>query len=503
MRWMYRVKRIDLEAGKKISVLHEKDAEALGVREQDRVKIVAGEKCEVTIVETTHTLVKRGEVGLLLDCADLIDEEEVDVVPTGRPASVESIKKKMNGGELTKGEIKELVQDIVERNLTDIELAAYVCAVYMRGMNMREVTDLTIAMAESGTIIEVDRKPVYDFHSIGGVPGNKVTLLVVPIVAAAGLTIPKTSSRAISSPCGTADIFEVLAPVSLTAQDIKRIAEEVGGTIAWGGGVNLAPADDIIIRAEYPLSLDPHAQLLASVMAKKKAVNADYVLIDIPVGREAKVEEMQRAKQYARDFIELGERLGINVECAITYGGQPVGRAIGPALEVREALSALENKNSPASLIEKATHLAGILLEMGGIRNGAEEAEAIIRSGKALRKLREIIQAQGGNPDVHSDDIDVGRYKAEIKAKTEGYVKRISNRTIGRIAREAGSPYDKGAGILLAKKEGLQVEIGETLLTIFADNKRKLERAERLAKHLHPITIEGMILERIPKYHTM
>ena len=182
-----------------------------------------------------------------------------------------------------------------------------------------------MAMVETGETIEFDRSPVFDFHSVGGVPGNKVTLIVVPIVASAGLLIPKTSSRAISSAAGTADIVETFAKVDFSAHELKHIAETVGGIMAWGGGLNLAPADDVVIKVEYPLGIDPHAQLLASVMSKKKAVGADFLLIDIPMGNGTKVPTMEMAKAYARDFIDLGERLGIKVECAITYGG-PTGR---------------------------------------------------------------------------------------------------------------------------------------------------------------------------------
>jgi len=356
---------------------------------------------------------------------------------------------------------------------------------------------------ETGETIQFDRSPVFDFHSVGGVPGNKVTLIVVPIVAAAGLLIPKTSSRAISSAAGTADVVEAFAKVDFSAHELKQIAESTGGIMAWGGGLNLAPADDVIIRVEYPLGVDPHAQLLASVMSKKKAVNADFLLVDIPMGNGTKVPTMDMAKAYARDFIELGERLGIKVECAITYGGQPVGRAIGPALEAREAIQVLEGSKTPNSVVEKALGLSGILLEMGGIPKGEERAREILASGKALEKFREIVAAQGGNPNIRSDDLVPGRLTFDVLAKKSGYVNAINNKQLVKIARASGAPKDKGAGVYIHKKEGSKVDAGEALLTIHSENDAKLQEAIGLSRKLEPITTEGMVLARLPGFRNV
>jgi len=498
-----RAKYIDMDAGEFTAVLHYNDCMEIGVREQDRVKI-KHEKSEITaILQTTDTVVRQGEVGILGQAFHTMNVkagEEVEVIFTPRPVSVEHIRRKMDGGELTPEEIREIVTDIVNRNLSTVELAAYVTSLYINGMNLRETADLTRAMVESGETIEFDRSPVFDFHSVGGCPGNKVTLLVVPIVAAAGLLIPKTSSRAISSAAGTADIVEVFAEVSFDSKQLKSMAERIGGTMAWGGAMNLAPADDLIIRVEYPLGIDPHPQLLASVMSKKKAVGADFLVIDIPMGEGTKVESLEEAKNYARDFIDLGELLGIRVECAITYGGQPVGRAVGPALEAKEALRLLEGADHPSSVITKSTGLAGMLLEMGGITPGEQRAEEILRSGKALEKFKEIVEAQGGNPDISSEDIEVGQFQQEIISTTCGYVNGISNKAIVRIARQAGAPKDKGAGLIIHKKRGNRVERGEALCTIYAENQAKLDRAASMARSVQPFKIEGMVLAKLPSY---
>ncbi len=498
-------KKIDLEAGENTVILNKREAESLGLRSQSRVKVIKDNESAVAIVETSLTLVEEDEIGVLHRVSGRINANTGDVlkvVPTKRPESIDHIREKLEGKELSEHAIKEIISDITERRLSDIELSAYVSGVYANGMNLRETKDLTLAMIETGETIEFDKHPIFDHHSIGGVPGNKITLLIVPIVAAAGLMIPKTSSRAISSAGGTADIFEVLADVTLSLNEIKKITEEIGGTIAWGGGVNLAPSDDLIIRAEYPLRIDPYSQVLASVLSKKKATGAEYLVMDIPVGPDTKVKDLDKGRRYARDFVTLGEEIGINVRCALSYGGQPIGRTVGPAIEAKEALQALEGKEVPTSLIEKSLEIAGMILEFGGIgeKNGKDKARSILESGKALDKMKEIIENQRGDPDITSDTVPVGGHTAHIYAKEEGYVGTVNNHTIIEIVRCAGGPYHKGAGIYLKKKRGDKVEKGEILMTIYSENTGKLEEAVKLAKHSAPMSIEGMILEKHPNY---
>ncbi|QLH75094.1 MAG: AMP phosphorylase [Methanomassiliicoccales archaeon] len=497
---------IDVDTGEITALLQDDDCANLGLREKDRVKIFHEGNTVVAIVSTTDSYVKKGEIGLMGAAFKMIGPEEgevIEVVPAPRPESVEYIKKKMEGLELTKEEIFTLVHDISSRSLSSIELAAYVTSMQINGMNIRETADLTMAMVETGETIKFDKGPVLDFHSVGGCPGNKITLLIVPIVAAAGYLIPKTSSRAISSAAGTADIVEVFANVDLDSRSLKRIAEKTNGVMAWGGSLNLAPADDVIIKAEYPLGIDPHAQLLASVMSKKKAVNADYLLIDIPMGEGTKVPTMENARQYAHDFIELGDKLGIRVEAAITYGGQPVGRAIGPALEAREAISILEGAKNPNSVIEKTVALSGMLLDMVNGRGGEERARTMLESGKALAKFREIVAAQGGDPDISSEDIEVGGFQVDVLARKSGYLNKIKNKDLVKIARAAGSPRDKGAGLVINKKVGMKVDEGEKLFTIYSENEVKLQDALSLAQKLEPMIIEGMVLAKMPSYAKM
>ncbi len=500
-----KVKRIDVEVGNYEIVLNEEDAKELGLHPQDRAKVGRLGHLVTGIVSLSQSMIKPGEVGMFVEIAEKLgvkNGDSVRITPTMRPQSVDYIKKKIFGEKLTKDEVYSIIRDISEDNLSLIELTSYVTAIQIRGMDMDETEWTTMAMVESGDTLDFEYT-VFDVHSIGGVPGNKYAPIAVPIAASLGLKIPKTSSRAISSAAGTADLMEVLTHVDLKISDIKRIVDEVGATLAWGGAVNLAPADDKIVHVEYPLGIDPHSQVLASVMAKKKAVGADFMVLDIPMGPETKVPDEKTARKYAMDFIELGSRLGITVEAAVTYGGQPVGRAIGPALEAKEAMIALEGKPVSTSLLEKATDIAGMLLELGNIAErgqGKDMAREALKAGKAREKFLEIINAQGSRGIEKSDDVPVGRYVEDIHSPEEGYISIVSNKALVRIARTAGAPKDKGAGILLNKKKSDKVEKGEVLYRIYADSKAKLEEAVKIAKMLKPLQIEGMLLERIPSY---
>lgn len=496
-----KVQPLQIKTGKYKVVLNTEDAKEIGVRGGDRVQLK--DHSYLTGIVEIGDMIPKGTVGVYQECCEKLGEVcplTIDIVPTSKPISIEFIKKFMDHQKLDQEEIAQIVQDIVRDNLSDVEMAAFVTSSYIHGMSIDEVEWLTRSMIETGEKIEFETHPIVDKHSIGGVPGNKISLLVVPIIAANGLLIPKTSSRAITGAAGTADLMEVLAPVEFSADEIKAITEKVGGIIAWGGATNIAPADDKLIRAEYPLSIDPRCQLLASILAKKGAVGADSVVIDIPTGIGTKVPSMQEGRKLARDLIDLGERLGMNVECAMTYGASPVGRTVGPAIEVREAMKVLETMQGPNSLIEKSTALAGILLEMGGIAlkgHGKELAMETLRSGKALNKMKEIVEAQGGNPDIVHTDIKPGEHRADLASPADGYVIEFDNKRIVEIARLAGAPIDKGGGVWIHKKKGEMVKKGEPLITIFADKSWKLTNALKNAEKDYPIIVEGMMLERI------
>jgi AMP phosphorylase len=496
-----KVRLYEIEAGKPIVVLNDEDVKDMGIHVSDRIKIQKDGNSVTAIVDTTTSFVNAGEVGIFEEVKESLnvkDGDFVEVHATSRPKTIEFIKKKISGEVLHGHEIRAIIQDIVDNNLSDIELSALVTATYINGYSMDEVVALTSAMVESGEYHNFGDDTV-DKHCVGGVAGNRTTMILVPIIAAAGLTIPKTSSRAITSPAGTADTMEVLADVEFSIEELKEIVAKARGCIVWGGAVNLAPADDKIIRAEYALSIDPEGQVLASVMAKKKSVDADYLVIDIPVGKGSKIEDMEQANRLARKFIELGKRLDIATECLVTDGSAPIGLGIGPALEAIDVLNVLDGKG-PTDLASKAVDLAGVLLELSGkVKKGGgrKAAERILSSGKAKAKMREIIELQGGDPKVKASDIKVGDKTYVVTSEAKGRVKHIDNKLISKVARAAGAPKDNGAGVLLNVGVGDKVSVNQPLFTIYSDVEDKLREAIKLSAQLMPIRVGGVILKSV------
>ncbi|MBS7657868.1 MAG: AMP phosphorylase [Candidatus Bathyarchaeia archaeon] len=487
----FKVKEVDLDAGGKlISVLNMDDAEELGIRSLSRIKIEYNNKEVTAIANITKKVVNKGEIGIFREVKEkleVIEGETVNVSPAPLPKSLDYIKNRLKGRKLNKKEIKEIVMDVVEGRLSEVEIAAFITSLNFKCLDLEEAMNFSLAMVEAGKTLNLNKELIADKHSIGGIPGDKTTLLLVPIVASCGVTIPKSSSRAITSAAGTADRAEVLMPVNLNLNEMKEVVEKADGCIVWGGALDLSPADDIFINVEFPLSLDP--LLLPSILSKKKAVGSKFVVIDIPCGWGAKVKTVEEANQLAKDFIELGEKLGMKIRCAITYGNQPIGYSIGPALEAKEALENLMRIKKSVDLIDKVTDLAGMILNMAGFANGKNLAIKAIETGKAERKLREIIELQGGKANIKIDDIPIGCYKIDLKANEKGYVTWIDNYGLVKIARYAGAPKHKGAGVQLYKKVGDPVRKGESLLSIYAEKSSRLEEAISILKEYKIINV--------------
>jgi AMP phosphorylase len=477
--------------GKPAIFLNKLDADELGVTASGRVRVSTQASSASAIVHISTLTIQKGFAGINEEVRKILSLKEgkdVEVHIAEFPKSLQFIRQKLSGRRLLYNEVREIVRDIVDGNLNEGEIAALVTALHIEGVDLDEATSLASSMIETGRRLELAAKTIVDKHSIGGSPGDKATLLIVPIVAAAKLTIPKTSSRAITSAAGTADRAEVLMPVDLDTKEMRNVVQKAYGCMAWGGALDLAPADDIFVRTEYPLSIDP--LLLPSIMSKKKAVGTTHLVIDIPTGRGAKIKTLGEADLLARDIIELGKRLGMKSNCVVTYGEQPVGFGIGPLLEAREALGVLMNKMVVPDLVDKACHLAGTLFEMvGKSRDGYSLALDILKTGKAEKKLREIISLQGGNSDVKPDDLVPGHCQLHVRAKTSGRVLWIDNSILVEIARAAGAPKDKGSGILLKKKQGDFVKERDILFTIFAEKSQKLSRAEQVLTAQNPVGI--------------
>ena len=499
-----KVRILDLDAGgKTVVVLNMQDALELGVYSLDRVIIETESDSVTAVVNTSEKFVPPGEVAVFDEVREelsLYAGQTVRVRARGPLKSKTYIRHKIKGIELTPQEIKEIISDVVERNLNDLELASLVTAIYLNGLSIGESTSLIEAMVETGSVLSFG-DCVCDKHSIGGIPGDKTSLLVVPIIASAGLVIPKTSSRAITSPSGTADRAEMLMPVELDLSEIQDVVRETNGCLVWGGALDLAPADDLLIQIEHPLGLDP--LLLSSILSKKKSVGSTHVVIDIPTGSQAKMKSSVEAQRLRDQFIQIGAKLNMTIECAVTFGEQPLGYCIGPSLEAREALQTLVDNRS-SDLTEKAASLCSILLMMVGkaqdFDTGRILAGNLIKK-RAGEKLREIIEAQGGDPDITPEDIPVGNYSFTVFSEKKGAINWVNNPGLARVASAAGCPKDRGSGIILFKKLGDPVRKGDKLLEVVSEKSHKLKEAERMAEDSHLMSIRergeySMIMNR-------
>ncbi len=475
-----KVKDVDLSTGGPlIVILNSEDAQQLDLHPLDKVKLSKDGKFVITGVDVSHNKgVKEGEVGLfeeVLKKLKVKDKQTVEVEYTPKPMSVGYIKKKLDGYRLNEEEINEIVKDAINNKLTQVDLTYFISACFTRELNLKEIVYLTKAIADNGSKLDLKKKIIVDKHSSGGTPGNRTTMLITPIVAAAGLTMPKTSSRAITSAAGTSDVMEVLCKVNFPVSEIKKIVEKTNACMVWSGSIDLASADDIFIKLEHPLSLDPTGMLLASIMAKKRAVGATHVLIDIPWGPSAKIEEEKKARKLGKLFKKVSRKLGIKVKVMLSDGSQPIGNGIGPALEARDVLYVLMNDDrAPKDLKEKAVKMSGMILEMAG-KGSEKDAREILESGKAYEKFQEIIKAQGGNPEIKPDKIKLGEYFFTARANKEGIVEKLNNKSIAKVARVAGAPKNKGAGVYLNVHRGDKIRKGDILFTVYSENAKKLK----------------------------
>lgn len=388
-----------------------------------------------------------------------------------QPASIGALNRKIAGERLGQDDFTAVIADIAARRYSKIELTAFVVSTNRYELDREEVFFLTRAMVRSGHRLDWQADLVADKHCIGGIPGNRTSMLIVPIVTEHGLLCPKTSSRAITSPAGTADTMEVMARVELGLDQLHAIVRSQRGCVAWGGSADLSPADDVLISVERPLGIDSPGQMVASILSKKIAAGSSHLLLDIPIGPTAKVHDMAQAQRLRRLFEYVAARIGLQLEVVITDGRQPIGQGIGPVLEARDVMRVLHNDPlAPADLREKALRLAGRMIEWSpGVRGGQglEIARAILDSGRALTRMQAIIAAQGATPfDFRQPEL--GKHGFDVRASSTGIVSGIDNLQLAHIAGLAGAPKVKSAGVDLQCKLGQTVTSGDVLYRVHA-----------------------------------
>lgn len=406
--------------------------------------------------------------------------------------ALNAIRKKLVGKKLTYPEILAIMDQISKEKLGNVLTTYFAASGYAEGFSNQEIYFLTKAMVATGERLHF-KGIVADKHSIGGVPGTRTTLIVVPIVAAAGFKIPKSSSRAITTPGGTADDMEVLAPVEFTKKQIYALVAKTNACIVWGGSVNIAPADDILIQVEEPLSFESYDKILVSIMAKKVAFGSNHLVVDLPYGEMVKVHRIKDAEVLKQKFIDLAEKFKIKTKVLIHRTDEPAGRGIGPVLETRDALRVLEQTTErPLDLEVRSLNLAGTLLDLclkdspqsqrveiaKTYGNGIGWATHLLHSGAAMAKMKEIIKAQGGNPHIESADLKPGKHSVTVKANKGGTVRKMNIKNATIIAKILGAPKHKRAGIYFYKKTNEIVAKGESLCTLYSDTVYNLKEAK-------------------------
>ncbi|MBS0274009.1 MAG: thymidine phosphorylase family protein [Proteobacteria bacterium] len=478
-----KARRLGLDAQSEAIVLLHRDSaicRSEGFSAHTRVQLRArGRIVVATLLSVISDLIAIDEAALseaawtrlALSEGDTIMIEHLDPVD-----SLSVLRSRIFGHVLNENGFRAIIGDIVAGRYSSIHIASFLTACAAPPLDEAEIFSLTRAMVDAGERLFWPQPVVVDKHSVGGLPGNRTTPIIVAIVTALGLTMPKTSSRAITSPAGTADMMETLAPVELSAAAIRHVVEAEGGCIAWGGAVQLSPADDILIRVERALDLDTQGQMIASVMSKKIAAGATHLVLDVPVGTTAKVRTAKDAEELSRGLLAVARDFGITARVVIGSGDEPVGRGIGPALEAQDVLAVLQRRpDAPADLRERAVRLAGVLIELAGLaplNAGGALAMSILDNGRAWHKFQHICEAQGGmrTPPTSS-------HRQILTAPASGRLTAIDNRKIARLAKLAGAPEDRAAGVELLVRIGQDIKAGHNLCVVHAEAPGELDYA--------------------------
>ncbi|WP_317897671.1 thymidine phosphorylase family protein [Aurantibacillus circumpalustris] len=469
-----KLKRLHIDAQIEHIVFMPKDCaihKSEGFSSLNRVQVQVNKKTLIASLNIIDDgILKQDEAGLSESAWKALNAKEGNLIRFSHCAPVDSMKYvrgKMYGKRLSENNFREILDDVVAGRYSNVELSAFITACAGDNLSLKEITFLTRAMVSSGRRLRWNSKIVADKHCVGGLPGNRTSPIVVAIVAAVGIKIPKTSSRAITSPAGTADTMETLTEVELDTSKIRKVIAMENGCLSWGGSVKLSPADEVLIRIERALDIDSYGQMIASVLSKKSAAGSTHVVIDIPVGKSAKVRTKEDAEKLEYYFKVVAASLNLKIKILITDGSQPVGRGIGPVLEALDVLSVLKNEaTAPQDLKQRSLMLAGEILELvGKVKEGKgfEAARLILENGFAYKKFKAICIAQGGMKKPRP-----ARYKKAVRAERKGVVKEIDNRLLAKVAKLAGAPREPGAGVLLLSPLGTHVKKGDILFYVYA-----------------------------------
>jgi AMP phosphorylase len=497
-----KIKILDIYANYSVCVLHPNTAKKISAQNLDRIEFKKKKLNTVFVLDTSYTYVDENHIGIFKDSAkeyNLKDEEEIDISILSPPPSTRYIHNKIHNQSLTEEQIKELVTEINKNSLSDVELSAFVTACQINGLTIEEITYFCRSLVEIGDKIDFEDEVILDKHSIGGING-RVSMIVTPIIASFGYKMPKTASRSITSATGTADAMEVLAPVSFDVSTIKKIVKEINGVVVWEGKFDLCPVDNKLIDIEHALNINPEGIMISSILSKKKSIGSTHLIIDLPVGKEMKITNMEDAERLAKKFLVISKMLGIKTKVLITDGKTPCGNSFGCALEAKSVLEILEGKYFD-NLAEKSCEIAGELLELVGRakkNEGYHLAKKSVVNKQALTKFKEIIKAQGGSI-FKSEDVPKSKFKKTILSPLEGTIVDMDVIKLTNLAKLCGAPSDPLAGVLIVKSVGETIDKNQPLFEIHSDSETKLNNAYNYSqKNINQlVTFKKIILEEI------
>ncbi len=488
-----RIKKLDIKAGDPLTVLiNSSDAKMDGLEAGDKVWLSGYEHEHICVVNLTDVEVEEGFVGLYSDVwlgNDFASDSRVRLERVSTPESVDYIAKKLQGQRLTEDEMFEVLKDVSKKKMRSVEMAYFMATMFNPGFNDDEVLYAIKGMVNSGEIFDFsdiynNKNMVVDKHSIGGIAGKGVTPILVAILANFGLVVPNTSTRAITAPAGTTDILETVMPVSFHSEEIYNLIKKQGSCMIWGGDLNIAPADDILIQVEKGLKTQCYQKFIISIIAKKLAMGISHIIIDLPYGPDTKIEEPEDIELVSDSFIKFFDKVGINCEIYKRRVKGPDGRGIGPNLEMRDVLRVLEDHEYKSTELEQEViKMAGKLLEFTEKEKegfGEEMAKESMESGKVAEKFWEIAFAQGAVEKVSSDDLRLGKETYDVVATKSGKIERINNKEVVNLARALGTPSIKEAGLYFNKFVGDKVKKGDVLLSFYTINNERMRAARDL-----------------------
>ena len=471
-----------------IVMLNSEQAADYWIKDDDKISLIRKWEEFVVDVVLTDKYVRANEIGVTNDFLAEYPIMQWDTVLVSfvknNPLSMQAIRKKLLWKKISDEEIDAIIEDIKEKKIHDLVLAYYVATSFFYKSDVHELAYTTKATAYSWDMYRFPWIVAWKY-CIWWVPGNETTLVVIPILASLWLTVPKSFSKAITSPAATGECVNVLMDIEFDKQEVIRITDKVWACLVWNEKLNLAPVNDRIIKVSAPLWMEPYARMISSIMAKNYAMWINHCLIDIPMWPTAKVATLSDARRVAKRFKEIWEYLGIKMDVQITDGKQPIGKWIWACLQAREALRILQQHSERSKDLEdKCIFLASRLLLLCGVADSMENAQKLaiaqLKNWEARKKLQEIIKAQNWNPNIKSEDIELGKFSYDVVAQKDCVIKKVDMKLLNTMVRWLWAPKEYRAWIYLHKKLWDKVKKWQVIYTMYSPSENKMNLVKEM-----------------------